>query len=360
MSGGVDSSVTALLLARKEYDLSGVFMRNWDTRDESGSDKGCEWEKDWEDVQRVCKHIGMPCEMIDLSREYWTNVFEPALHIWEGGGSPNPDVFCNRCLKFCREIKFGALLNRLSKHHPDSWIATGHYARKGYITQHPTRPQLLRPADTHKDQTYYLSSVPETSLARTLFPLSELIKPEIRNLAREHGLHNAERRDSVGICFVGEKRNFRGFLSNYLTPTPGPIYDVVSGKIIAQHQGLWNFTIGENARLPGLPEKVFVARKNLEDNSIHHEMLYMTTVYVPTFNWIWQDSPPVGLDSPEGIRLKAMHNYRTKAVDCTVTRSDGGLLIIPDEPQRAVTPGQVAVLYDGDWCLGCGIIAEAE
>ncbi|PPQ99221.1 hypothetical protein CVT24_009240 [Panaeolus cyanescens] len=360
MSGGVDSSVTAMLLAQQDFDLSAVYMRNWDTRDESGTDKGCEWEKDWEDVQRVCRTLGLPCELIDLSQEYWNRVFEPSLKSWEAGISPNPDVWCNR------EIKFGALLDKLNRKaeaHQNSWFATGHYARKLWSKSELPRPKLLRPLDHNKDQTYFLSAITESGLRRALFPLADLTKPDVRVLAKKHGLSTAERPDSVGICFVGEKAKFNNFLANYIPPNPGPIVHKLTGKVVGQHTGLWDYTIGQNARVPGMPEKMFVASKDVEANTIFvvpgstHESLYTTAIVIPEFTWIWQDLPPADLHSPAGISLQVQHRYRSKASSCMVKSSGGGGIIIEcSEPQQAVTPGQIAVLYDGDWCLGSGTI----
>ncbi|KAJ2930700.1 hypothetical protein H1R20_g6394, partial [Candolleomyces eurysporus] len=338
MSGGVDSSVAALLLTREDYDLSAVFMRNWDTRDESGTDKGCEWEKDWEDVQRVCRKLDIPVSMIDLSKEYWNRVFEPSLRQWELGISPNTDVWCNK------EIKFGALLERLpSSYGVPPWFAT----------------------DRHKDQTYYLSSISESGLRRALFPLNGLPKPEVRELARKHDLHNADRPDSVGICFVGEKAKFRNFLSGYIPSNSGPIIDQVTGKVLGQHDGLWNYTIGERSRLAGMPVRMSVSRKDLETNTVYvvpgtkHENLFTDVIHVPEFSWIWKDAIPQDLHSPTGFRAQVMHRYRMTPVPCTVkSTTSGGLVIECDEPEHAVAPGQVAVLYDGDWCLGCGPISQ--
>ncbi|EAU88908.2 tRNA (5-methylaminomethyl-2-thiouridylate)-methyltransferase [Coprinopsis cinerea okayama7 len=366
MSGGVDSSVAALLLAQQDYDLSAVFMRNWDTRDESGSDRGCEWEKDWEDVQRVCKKLDIPCSMIDLSREYWNRVFEPSLQQWELGTTPNADVWCNRKAEDNREIKFGALLERLP---PDSsgqrpWFATGHYARKTWSEGPNARPKLVRPADGHKDQTYYLSSISESGLQRALFPINHLQKPQVRELAQKHDLHNAQRPDSVGICFVGEKAKFHNFLScpaNYIPAQKGLIIDETTGKVLGKHQGLWNYTIGEGSRLPGMPTRMAVSRKDPSTNTIYHESLYTNVINVPEFTWIWSDSVPTELDTPEGFRASVMHRYRMKAVPCTVRRSSGqGVTVQCDDLEQAVTPGQVAVLYSDDWCLGCGVIASSE
>ncbi|PPQ88868.1 hypothetical protein CVT25_009062 [Psilocybe cyanescens] len=363
MSGGVDSSVTAMLLAQKDYDLSAVYMRNWDTRDESGTDKGCEWEKDWEDVQVVCRKLGLPCELIDLSREYWNRVFEPSLRQWEFGVSPNPDVWCNK------EIKFGALLERLPQ--KEAWFATGHYASKSWATP-GLRPKLLRAVDSNKDQTYFLSSISEAGLSRALFPLGHLTKPKIRELAKKNGLSTAERPDSVGICFVGERKKFGGFLDTYIPPRPGNIVDRISGKVIGEHGGLWNFTIGQNVRVSGLPQKMFVAEKDPETNEIlvvsgsAHTSLFTRTIYVCDFNWIWADTLPEGIDSPDGVgvRLMVMHRYRMQPVECSVRREmgeRGSMLIIEcDEPQQAVCPGQAAALYLGNWCLGSGTIVSTS
>ncbi|ETW86243.1 hypothetical protein HETIRDRAFT_311357 [Heterobasidion irregulare TC 32-1] len=355
MSGGVDSSVTAKLLSEKDYDLSAVFMRNWDTRDESGTDKGCEWEKDWEDVQRVCEKLDIPCQMVDCSREYWLRVFEPSLKAWESGDTPNPDIWCNR------EVKFGALLDRLTE--GTQFIATGHYARKGH---HPVsqRPQLLRPVDRHKDQTYYLSSITEASLSKTLFPLSDLRKNEVREIAVRAGLHTASREESMGICFVGEKRSFNQFLADYLPPKPGPIIDSVTGHTIGEHQGLWTYTIGQGAKIRGMQEKLFVAHKDKEQNTIFvvpsrcsHEDLLVSNMRAKDWSWIWADEPPSAIDTPEGFHARMQFRHRMIDVPCVVRRvADGSILINLDAPQKAAATGQIAAIWDRDWCLGCGTI----
>ncbi|KAH9952026.1 5-methylaminomethyl-2-thiouridylate-methyltransferase [Amylocystis lapponica] len=373
MSGGVDSSVTARLLMDKDYDLSAVFMRNWDTRDESGSDSGCEWKKDWHDVQRVCKMLDIPCRMIDLSREYWTRVFEPSLQRWELGQTPNPDVWCNK------EVKFGALLDHLTS--KDTWIATGHYAKKSWSSppsllsrfsarsSFPSnlRPKLLRPADRSKDQTYYLSAIPEVALARAFFPLADFHKIEVREMAKKWALPTAQREESMGICFVGEKRRFDNFLE-YITPKPGPIIDLTTGKTLGRHRGLWSYTIGQGARIAGLPQKMFVAKKDLHTNVIYvvpgadHAALYHRTIIAENWKWIWADSPPVGTDHEQGFRGQCQFIYRMQPAPCTVKRgdSDGTMLIKFDEPYNHIAPGQIVTISDGDWCLGCGTVAQME
>ncbi|TFK46652.1 5-methylaminomethyl-2-thiouridylate-methyltransferase [Heliocybe sulcata] len=376
MSGGVDSSVTARLLADQDYDLSAVFMRNWDTRDESGTDKGCEWEKDWEDVQRVCKMLDLPCKMVDLSREYWTRVFEPSLELWERGETPNPDVWCNRLA--CREVKFGALLDRVA---PDTqWLATGHYARKEW-TQSLTpasnqsselysmriRPQLLRAADRRKDQTYYLSSIKEASLRKALFPLGDLTKVEVRAMAKQYSLPTAEREESMGICFVGEKHKFNEFLSQYVPPKPGEIIDFDTDQVLGQHQGLWNYTIGQRTKIGGLPNKTFVADKDVAKNIVYvvqggdHPALYRNRMNVRDFEWIWPDSPPLAVfDHINGFKTRLKHRHMMETVPATMVRLDDKRMTISlDQPEKGIAPGQTVSVYHGDWCMGCGVVEIA-
>ncbi|KZV63468.1 5-methylaminomethyl-2-thiouridylate-methyltransferase [Peniophora sp. CONT] len=357
MSGGVDSSVTAKLLADKDFDLSAVFMRNWDSRDEKASDIGCEWEKDWEDVQRVCKMLDIPHRMVDLSRDYWNRVFEPSLRAWESGVTPNPDIWCNK------EIKFGSLLEHLPT--DTQFVATGHYARKEYDPK-TGRPKLLRCADPTKDQTYFLSSISEHGLNKALFPLADLTKTRIREIAHAAGLPTASRAESMGICFVGEKRRFSEFLSDYFPPRPGPICDLGTGRVLAEHTGLWTLTIGQNARVPGMPERMFVVSKDMSSNTIWVSTGASPALRVPSitcsdFAWIWADAPPAGVDSPQGFRASVKVRHKMGHTPCTVFReSSGGVRILFDEPEKGVAEGQVAVLWDGDWCLGCGTINGME
>ncbi|KAF8503655.1 5-methylaminomethyl-2-thiouridylate-methyltransferase [Russula emetica] len=356
MSGGVDSSVTAKLLAEKDYDLSAVFMRNWDTRDESSTDVGCEWEKDWEDVQRVCRKLDIPYRMVDLSRDYWLRVFEPAIRTWEKGNTPNPDVYCNG------EIKFGALLDNLPER--TDFLATGHYARKTYHPQNH-RPQLMRSSDLSKDQTYYLSSISESGLDKALFPLADLSKIQVREIARAAGLHNASRDESMGLCFVGERRRFNDFLGEYMVSRPGPILEIETNVQLGQHNGLWTYTIGQGARLPGLARKLFVARKDRQRNAIYvalpdHPGLFTSSITSNNFTWIWRDAPPTSAFSHQGFRASVQIRHRMTTVPVTVRQrwTSNAVQITFDEPHKAVAQGQFAVLYDGDHCLGGGVIDE--
>ncbi|GAA5919643.1 hypothetical protein JCM1841_005201, partial [Sporobolomyces salmonicolor] len=264
MSGGVDSSVAARLLLEQGYDVAPIYMRNWETLDESSGSGGCEWEKDWADVQQICQDNlgGLKPELIDLSREYWQEVFEPALERWAAGVTPNPDVTCNQ------RIKFKALPDRLLSRDPSAWIATGHYARLLPSPLDPSEPSLHRAAFLSKDQSHYLSTSPLPGLRRTLFPLGAFAsKDDVRDLAHKWGMHTKDKKESMGICFVGVRKGFSGFLDSYIPPAPGDIEDA-NGRVVGHHRGLWRYTVGEGARLGGFPEKQFVARKDAERNVV--------------------------------------------------------------------------------------------
>lgn len=362
MSGGVDSSVTALLLAQADVNLRAVYMRNWSTLDESGSmapgsggASGCEWQKEWEDVQRVCRHLGgIPVELVNLSREYWVDVFEPALGQWADGVTPNPDVECNR------SIKFGALLERI--HTP--WLATGHYAR---IERSADRASacLRRAVDASKDQSYYLSSVREDALIRSIFPLGGLLKHSVRELARKHALPTAEKDESMGLCFVGErggKRGFARFLDGYVEASPGDIC-MPDGQVIGRHSGLHSYTVGQRARVSGLAERYFVARKDPQSNTIivvpgsTHPMLECTSLSSQSFSWISRHG---AASLASANNLAAQVRYRQAPVPCQVTSDGERVTVTARAPVYAVTQGQYVALYDKDICLGSGIIDQVQ
>ncbi|KAJ1927299.1 hypothetical protein IWQ60_003039 [Tieghemiomyces parasiticus] len=372
MSGGVDSSVVAYLLKKKGYhNLEGVYMRNWDTADERGV---CTSEEDYRDVQAVCRYIGIPCRRVDFVKEYWTDVFSYALQAYSQGETPNPDIMCNR------EIKFGALVNyaRAALAGPDEspvWIATGHYARTSchgpngqpspMLTTSKLEPvRLLRGQDPRKDQSYYLSGLSQAQLRRTLFPLGGLHKAVVKDLAREAGLPTASKKESMGICFVGKRRHFADFLGEYLPTTPGPILDS-TGAEIGTHPGLYRFTIGQRARIHHGPHKWFVYAKDPTRNAIRvvpgrdHPWLFTMAFTAGNVHWI-AGEPPEKLVSG-GVMLDVQVRYLQVPGRGLVTlRSDGSLRVQVVRPVRGLAPGQFAVLYDGDRCLGNAVIKSPE
>ncbi|GAA5834845.1 hypothetical protein JCM3766R1_003262 [Sporobolomyces carnicolor] len=360
MSGGVDSSVAARLLLDHGFDVKPVFMRNWDTLDESSGSGGCEWERDWADVERICRENlgGIKPELIDLSKEYWQEVFEPTLDSWQRGLTPNPDVTCNQ------RIKFKALPERLLARDPSAWIATGHYARLVPSPLDSSEPALHRANYINKDQSHYLSTAPLSALRRSLFPLGAFgSKDDVRDLARKWNMHTKDKKDSMGICFVGVRKGFSQFLDSYIPPSPGDIEDV-DGKVLGRHQGLWNYTVGEGARLSGLPQKMFVARKDVERNVVivvpkSSPLLRCAAMVSADFTFLSRLHPPAAIDSPEGFKCQAQARSLPMGSlsNCTVKRSPRGEIDVQlDTPLVGVSPGQTVALYLQDWCLGGGTI----
>ncbi|MWC30493.1 tRNA 2-thiouridine(34) synthase MnmA [Paenibacillus sp. MMS18-CY102] len=348
MSGGVDSSVTALLLKEEGYDVIGIFMKNWDDTDEFGH---CTAEEDAEDVRRVCDQIGIPYYTVNFEQQYFDKVFTYFLDEYKRGRTPNPDVMCNR------EIKFGEFLQKAIDLGAD-YLATGHYARVERTANGETK--LLRGVDSNKDQTYFLHQLDQSQLAKAMFPIGDLPKPEVRRIAEAAGLATAKKKDSTGVCFIGE-RNFKQFLSGYLPAQPGPMIDLRSGETKGQHDGLMYYTLGQRQGLgiggSGNGEPWFVADKDLERNILYvvqgdsHARLYSERLTAEGINWI---SP----DRPEGpIACTAKFRYRQADQGVTVTLgADGTAEVVFDQPQKAITPGQAVVFYDGDICLGGGTI----
>lgn len=347
MSGGVDSSVTALLLKRQGYDVIGIFMKNWDDTDEFGH---CTAEEDAEDVRRVCAQLDIPFYTVNFEKEYSEKVFQYFLDEYRKGRTPNPDVMCNR------EIKFGDFLKKAMSLGAD-YLATGHYARVERTDAGEYR--LLRGVDPNKDQTYFLNALRQDQLAKAMFPIGRLTKSEVREIALEAGLATAKKKDSTGICFIGE-RNFKQFLSQYLPAQPGEIrtYD---GELKGRHDGLMYYTLGQRQGLgiggSGTGEPWFVAGKDLERNILYvvqgesDPRLYSRGLAATDLNWISPHLP----EKP--LRCTAKFRYRQPDRGVTVHfTGDGRCEVMFDEPQKAVTPGQAVVFYDGEVCLGGAII----
>ncbi|MFD1671156.1 tRNA 2-thiouridine(34) synthase MnmA [Agrilactobacillus yilanensis] len=351
MSGGVDSSVTALLLKEQGYDVIGVFMKNWDDTDDSGV---CTATEDYEDVAKVAAKIGIPYYSVNFEKEYWDNVFEYFLDEYRHGRTPNPDVMCNK------EIKFKSFLNYATDLNAD-YIAMGHYAQTYKDDQGTVH--LLRGGDANKDQTYFLSALSQEQLQKAMFPIGGMQKKDVRQLAEEAGLATAKKKDSTGVCFIGE-RNFKKFLSEFL-PAKAGVMQTPDGKIMGQHSGLMYYTIGQRSGL-GIGgngqsnEPWFVVGKDLEknilyvDQGFHNEKLYATSLKASGLSFMTNET------KPETFHCTAKFRYRQQDVGVTVhLLADNQAEVVFDEPVRAITPGQAVVFYDGEECLGGGTIDAA-
>jgi tRNA-specific 2-thiouridylase len=349
MSGGVDSSVAAHLLKEQGYRVSGLFMVNW-TEDEEGY---CSSAQDFQDARAVCEELAIPLHRVDFSREYRERVFARFLADYAAGKTPNPDVLCNR------EVKFQPFRDHALRLGAD-WIATGHYAR---IAHGADGPRLLRSVTEDKDQTYFLATVARAQLERVLFPVGGLTKPQVRALAQRAGLPVHRKKDSTGICFIGE-REFREFLARYLQPHPGPIVDD-AGAAVGEHQGLMYYTLGQRRGLRiggrrGAREAPwYVIAKDPAAHALvvsqdpRHPRLMADVVDTEPFHWIRR---PATL--PGGLRARIRHRQVLQACRAEPL-IDGGLRVHFDEAQRAAVSGQFLVVYDGEECLGGGEIRAA-
>lgn len=344
MSGGVDSSVAALLLKEQGYNVVGLFMKNWEETDENGA---CTAEDDFEDVRRVAGMLDIPYYSVNFSKQYMERVFSYFLAEYRAGRTPNPDVLCNR------EIKFGPFKDYARELGAD-FIATGHYCG---IAHEKGVHFLLKAKDSNKDQTYFLNQLTQEQLDGVLFPLADLNKDEVRAIAEKNGLATAKKKDSTGICFIGE-RNFRKFLQTYLPAQRGKIL-TLGGEEVGEHLGLMYYTLGQRRGLDlggrkGEDGRWFVVKKDLERNILYvshgdEEPLYSHGCTAEGMNFI--PFPPA-----EQFRCTAKFRYRQSEQGVSVTRAGDKVEIRFDEPQRAVTEGQYAVLYDETRCLGGGVI----
>ncbi len=346
MSGGVDSAVAAYLLKRDGYDTVGLFMHNWE---EEGD---CPSADDWRDVERVCAAIGIDCYSVNFAKEYAEGVFEYFLCEYRAYRTPNPDVLCNRV------VKFGVFRDYCASLGAD-FIATGHYCKAGTLGGLPT---LLRAADGNKDQTYFLNQVKTEQLKDVLFPLADIQKPRVREIATELNLPVATKKDSTGICFIGE-RKFKKFLSQYLPAQSGDIVDT-AGNVVGRHDGLMYYTLGQRRGLgiggvKGEVGRWFVLDKDVKRNALivscgDESELYSSALEGSGFNVIGN------FDMPSRLSCTAKTRYRQPDFDATLILRDGGNFTLEfGTPQRAVTPGQYAVIYVGERCLGGGVIERA-
>ena len=350
MSGGVDSAVAAYLLKKEGYDVIGIFMRNWD-QDANNDILGnpniennvCPQENDYLDAKKVCETLNIPLYRVDFVKEYWDYVFTYFLNELKKGRTPNPDMLCNKYIKFDKFIeeakKYGA-----------TKFATGHYANT-------KDGKLYRAKDLNKDQSYFLADISSSQLENVIFPLGNITKPEVRKIAEEQGLIVANKKDSTGICFIGE-RNYQKFVSNYLKKNPGDIINVETNEVIGKHNGLMNYTIGQrrNVGLSGDSLKHYVCGKNVEKNILYvafgddSKYLYSDKCLIENVNFISDKRPD-----------KCTAKFRYRGEDYPVNLEyldDNKIMVSYPEKVKSVTPGQACVLYDGDECLGCGFISD--
>lgn len=347
MSGGVDSSVSALLLQQQGYAVEGLFMKNWD---EDDGTEYCTAKQDLADAESVCHRLGITLHTANFAAEYWDNVFTHFLNEYRAGRTPNPDILCNREIKFKVFLEYAELLGA-------DFIATGHYARRADNTGHT---QLLKALDRNKDQSYFLHAVSEAALARTRFPLGDLEKSAVRYIAEQHQLATHDKKDSTGICFIGERR-FSDFLERYLPAQPGRI-ETPEGMIVGEHQGLMFHTLGQRQGLgiggvKGADQAPwFVVNKDLERNVLvvaqgqDHPLLYHRHLVATQIHWI------NGHPETDIFQCTAKNRYRQDDQACTVTVDDERCTVEFAQPQRALTPGQSIVFYRDDVCLGGGVI----
>jgi tRNA-uridine 2-sulfurtransferase len=356
LSGGVDSAVSAHLLKEQGHEVIGIFMKNWEDDDD---DEYCSSRQDFLDAASVADVLGIEIEHVNFAAEYKDRVFAEFLREYQAGRTPNPDVLCNA------EIKFKAFLDHAIRLGAEK-IATGHYAR---VREVKGEFQLLKGLDPLKDQSYFLHRLTQAQLSKTMFPVGELPKTEVRRIAAEIGLPNAKKKDSTGICFIGE-RPFRDFLNRYLANQPGPILDD-RGRKVGEHVGLSFYTLGQRKGIGigGVKERGvakggsehepwFVARKDMARNTLSvvqghdHPWLLSSGLVADDLSWVAGHPPTAGL-------LAAKTRYRQSDAPCSLTPTPAGFMLQFDSPQWAVTPGQSAVVYDGEVCLGGGVIAAA-
>ncbi|MBR6949835.1 MAG: tRNA 2-thiouridine(34) synthase MnmA [Bacilli bacterium] len=351
MSGGVDSSVAALLLQQQGYEVIGLFMRNWDSLADgefngpTTSSGICPQEEDYNDAKAVCDKLGITLHRKDFVKEYWDYVFTYFLDELKKGRTPNPDIMCNKYIKFDMFAKEAEKLGA-------DYIATGHYAKV-------ENGHLYRALDSNKDQTYFLSQVSRDQLSNVLFPLAEYLKPDIRKIAEEAGLNTAKKKDSTGICFIGE-RNFTNFLKNYLPNTPGDVINIETNEVIGRHIGLMNYTIGQRRGLNigGTEDKMFVVGKDLSKNVLYiclgedNDYLISDSCIVDTVNWLGDEKL---------TECSAKFRYRQQDILVSLEWLDNGEILVK-YPQgvKSVTPGQSCVFYSGNECVGGSIIKEVR
>ncbi|XP_071484800.1 mitochondrial tRNA-specific 2-thiouridylase 1-like [Diadema antillarum] len=361
MSGGVDSSVAAWILKNKGYRVTGLFMRNWDVVDETGV---CAADQDCEDAQHACEVLDIPFHQVNFVQDYWHSVFSEFLQQYQSGFTPNPDILCNKYIKFDKFLE-----HAIGRFGADA-MATGHYAQTSvgerFLFERSATDKgvkLLKAEDSWKDQTFFLSQMPQSALTKTIFPLGHLTKDSVKQIAKAVGLdRSADRKESMGICFIG-RRHFQRFIREYLELKPGHFISVEDDKIVGDHEGHFLYTVGQGANIGGMKERWFVVDKDAEANAVyvapttHHPALFHETFWTGPVHWIHR--PPRELLEDQMMDCDFRFQHVHGLTKCTLTLSSLGSVIVSlCKPLRAITPGQYAVFYRDDECLGSGVIMK--
>ncbi|BES96108.1 tRNA methyl transferase [Nesidiocoris tenuis] len=354
VSGGVDSAVAAHLLKKQGHEVVGVFMRNWDVADETGN---CNVDADVNDAAHICDKIGIPFQQVDFVKAYWNEVFDDLVNDYENRLTPNPDILCNKFIKFKRFAEFAT--EKLGC----ELIATGHYARRTFPDDSSSSARLLRGVDLVKDQTFFLSQIPQEALKKTLFPLGDLLKSQVKKIAFENGLERiASKKESMGMCFIGSRR-FQHFIEDYIVAKEGVFVDVDTGKTLGRHNGQHHFTVGQRCKLGGLPSRSYVARKMVNEAILaasghRHPLFFGRIVFTSPPHWI--HSKPTHLVHGHLLRCQFRFQHREPPVSCAVFANENQeLTVLLNEPLRALTPGQFSVFYSRNECLGSSRIKYA-
>lgn len=363
MSGGVDSTVAAYLLKKSGYDVQGVFMKNWDTLEESGRD--CQADKEAAEAEKICQHLEIPFTQVNFVKEYWNDVFCPMIQDVQKGETPNPDVDCNR------DIKFHHFHRHCLEKLDCEMVATGHYARVHHADD---QSFLLQAMDRVKDQTIFLSQISQDSLRKTLFPLGDYTKDVVKKLAASIGLAwVADKKESMGLCFVGKRRDgFQSFVDEYVTPSEGNFVDIDTGQVIGRHDGIHKWTVGQRCKIGGLTKKYYIVDKNVKSQDItvcageNHPSLLAETFFTHPVHWISGQGPPRELQSVRNRMMECDFRFQNTEplAKCALTlrmtsssnweylSTSNGLSVSLLEPKRALTVGQYAAFYQGEVCLG--------
>ncbi|XP_064605086.1 mitochondrial tRNA-specific 2-thiouridylase 1-like [Liolophura sinensis] len=349
ISGGVDSAVAAFLLKQSGHEVHGLYMRNWDVSDEAGR---CTADQDVEDAKFVCRQLQIPFHDVNFVKEYWNDVFSYLIHEYENGRTPNPDILCNK------HIKFDAFLEYACSELKSDAIATGHYARRSNMDA-DGGVKLLKAEDTVKDQTLFLSQISQDALRKTLFPVGGLAKSAVKAIAVDAGLKKiARKKESMGICFIGS-RNFHSFIEEYLEPRPAKFIDIEDGRIVGFHKGIHYWTLGQACHIPGQKQRYFVADKNIQTHDIlvapgtNHPALFTDSFMTGAPHWIHKAPPD--LQNLGTVTLDFRFQHKHPLIPCTISRMSAlcdSFHVTLSQPMRAITPGQFAVFYSDEECLG--------